>query len=223
MDYSCILLQTRNKLVMEYWDWNLFVQQNKSPQQKTPPQKHQHLYHNSRVDKLVSQFLNWFGRFWRILNHNIIEEEEYGVKYYMYVMENTIFSWIGNQLENSTVKVKLDNCYAKEFQVLEKCELELELWVELYAHLVVLNQATIAVFCESRIPWVCRQNRWIASLRWLVSDYDCFCSTLNKILQRFLFLFFLERLQVSFSSTHTPSAHPSPKDQNPSVLYIENK
>lgn len=42
-------------------------------------------------------------------------------------MENTIFSWIGNQLENSTVKVKLDNCYAKEVQVLEKCELGLEL------------------------------------------------------------------------------------------------
>lgn len=97
------------------------------PTTKNPLNKHQHLYHNSRVDKLVSQFLNWFGRFWRILNHNIIEEEEYGVKYYMYVMENTIFSWIGNQLENSTVKVKLDNCYAKEVQVLEKCELGLEL------------------------------------------------------------------------------------------------
>jgi hypothetical protein len=26
-------------------------------------------------------------------------------------------------------------------------------------------------------------------LRWLVSDYYCFCSTLNKFLQRFLFLF----------------------------------
>lgn len=42
-------------------------------------------------------------------------------------MENTIFSWIGNQLQNSTVKVKLDNRYAKEVQPLENCELELEL------------------------------------------------------------------------------------------------
>ncbi len=42
-------------------------------------------------------------------------------------MENTVFCWIGNQLENSTVKVKLDNRYAKGVQDLEKCELELEL------------------------------------------------------------------------------------------------
>ncbi len=41
-------------------------------------------------------------------------------------MENTICSWIGNQLDNSTVKVKLDNRYAG-LHGLEKCEFELEL------------------------------------------------------------------------------------------------
>jgi hypothetical protein len=42
-------------------------------------------------------------------------------------MENTICSWIGNQLDNSTVKVKLDNRYAKGLPGLENCELGLEL------------------------------------------------------------------------------------------------
>jgi hypothetical protein len=58
-------------------------------------------------------------------------------------------------------------------------------------------------------------------LRWLVSDYDCFCSTLNKFLQRFLFLFiylFNGRGYKLVFPPHTPSAHPSPKHQNPSVF-----
>ncbi len=67
---------------------------------------------------------------WKILKDYkiiiLLKKEEYGVKYYMCVMGNTIFSWIGNQLDNSTVKVKLDNRYAKGLQGLENCELQLE-------------------------------------------------------------------------------------------------
>ncbi len=111
----------------------------------------------------------------------------------------------------------MDNQCAICFVVFLKVgECMFESYVEHLRHFVVLIQATNVVIWST--PRKCSQNCRTTTLSWLVSNYDCSCSTFMKLLQiSFCYkLVFFNWIGTPHSSTH----HPSIKTQ---ALFVESR